>query len=217
MGGTGDAGHLAPVAEALGDEFTAVVYDRRGNSRSPPPAGWSETSVEEQAGDAAALLGVLGLAPAAVFGTSSGGVCALGLMLRHPGAVRGAILHEPSLYSALRRAQDFLSEVGAWDGLAPDVRERMIGYAGTFFGLERAPFAAWRPDEAGLRAVAIPVQLLVGEDSSRYFGEIAGWLAGRLGAQVRTVARTHTPYVDRPKELARTIRPFLRRVSRRED
>ena len=74
MGATGDAGHLAPVAEALADEFTALTYDRRGNSPSPPPAGWRATSVDEQADDAAALLGALGLAPAAVFGTSIGGV-----------------------------------------------------------------------------------------------------------------------------------------------
>ena len=240
VGATGDAGHLAPVAEALADEFTAVTYDRRGNSRSPPPAGWSATSVDEQADDAAALLGALGLAPAAVFGTSAGGVCALGLTLRHPEAVRGVILHEPSLYSVLRHPEETLSEIAAlvqeglaaggeagavaafwrhvggdaaWDGLAPDVRERMIANAGTFFGMERAPFAAWRPDDAALRAVAVPVQLLVGEESLPFFAEIVAWLVGPLGAEVGTAAGTHTPYVDRPGDLARTIRPLLRRVS----
>ena len=79
------------------DEFTVVTYDRRGNGRSPRPAGWLTTSPEEQADDAAALLDVLGLAPAAVFGTSSGGVFALEMVIRHPRSVLGAVLHEPAL------------------------------------------------------------------------------------------------------------------------
>jgi pimeloyl-ACP methyl ester carboxylesterase len=48
-GTTGDAGHFARVAAWLADEFTVVTYDRRGNSRSPRPAGWTQTSVPEQA------------------------------------------------------------------------------------------------------------------------------------------------------------------------
>jgi pimeloyl-ACP methyl ester carboxylesterase len=35
--------------------------------------------------------------PAAIFGTSSGGNFALCLLIGHPKAVRGAILHEPGL------------------------------------------------------------------------------------------------------------------------
>ena len=35
-----------------------VSYDRRGYSRSPRPADWTTTSVDEQADDAAALLRV---------------------------------------------------------------------------------------------------------------------------------------------------------------
>ncbi len=80
MGATGDAGHFETVAELLADEFTVLTYDRRANGRSPRPDGWAATSVDEHADDAAALLGALGLAPAAVFGTSSGGVFALGLL-----------------------------------------------------------------------------------------------------------------------------------------
>src|SRR5204863_7993059 len=78
MGATGDAGHFEKVADLLADEFTVLSYDRRGNGRSPAPHGWTRTSVEEQADDAAALLDALGLVPAAVFGTSSGAVFTLG-------------------------------------------------------------------------------------------------------------------------------------------
>jgi pimeloyl-ACP methyl ester carboxylesterase len=95
MGATGDCGHFERLAELLADEFTVVSYDRRGNGRSPRPDGWVTTSPEEQADDAAALLKALGLAPAAVFGTSSGANFALALVVRHPAVVRGALLHEP--------------------------------------------------------------------------------------------------------------------------
>ena len=54
-GSTGDAANFTRAAALLANEFTVVTYDRRGNSRSPRPAGWTTTSVGEQADDAAAL------------------------------------------------------------------------------------------------------------------------------------------------------------------
>jgi pimeloyl-ACP methyl ester carboxylesterase len=36
-GASGDGGYMQQLADALADEFTAVSYDRRGNSRSPRP------------------------------------------------------------------------------------------------------------------------------------------------------------------------------------
>src|SRR5918911_1990028 len=100
-GATGDAGHFARVADLLADEFTVVTYDRRGNSRSPRPAGWAATSTEEHADDAAALLRALDLTPAAVYGNSGGAIIATCLLVRPPQVGRGAILHEPPLLSAL--------------------------------------------------------------------------------------------------------------------
>jgi pimeloyl-ACP methyl ester carboxylesterase len=99
MGATGDGGHFDALADQLADEFMVVSYDRRGNGRSPVPDNWQTTSPEEQADDAAALLNALGTGPAAVFGTSSGGNFTLCMMIRHPGSVRGAILHEPGLFA----------------------------------------------------------------------------------------------------------------------
>src|SRR5512133_3649497 len=87
MGVTGVGGHFDQLADLLADEFTVITYDRRGNGRSRAPAGWTTTSPEEQADDAAALLEALGVGPAAVFGTSSGGNFALYLLIRHSDAV----------------------------------------------------------------------------------------------------------------------------------
>jgi pimeloyl-ACP methyl ester carboxylesterase len=96
-----DAGCYDGLADILAQDFTVVTYDRRGYSRSPRPQGWSQTSVEEQADDADALMATLGLAPATVFGSSSAGLIALDLAIRHADHLRGAILHESGIFSCL--------------------------------------------------------------------------------------------------------------------
>jgi len=73
-GSSGDAGNFTRAADLLADEYTVVTYDRRGNSRSQRPVGWTSTSVGEQADDAAALIKALELAPTVVFGASVGGL-----------------------------------------------------------------------------------------------------------------------------------------------
>lgn len=235
MGATGDAGHFATVADRLADEFTVVTYDRRGNSRSSRPPGWGSTTPEDQADDAAGLLRVLDLTPAAVFGTSSGAICALSLLIRHPELVRGAILHEAPLLSVLERGEELRAAVAQrveagvaaggppagleqfwrlvagdpnWEALEPGLRARMLGNAETFLGVERT-LESYRPDDATLAAVARPVQVLVSEQSLPVIAELSEWLALRLGVEVTRTAGTHTPYHDRPDELAETIRSFL--------
>lgn len=236
-GATGDAGHFERVAGFLADEFTVVTYDRRGNSRSPRPAGWDTTSTEEQADDAAGLIEALGLAPAAVFGTSGGAIIGLNLVIRHPEVVRGAILHEPPMMSALPRPEEVMGAIqeivegGMAKGgprvaveafvrfaagdenvekLSPELRERMLGNGETLFGTEFGAFESYRPDGA---TVEVPVQVMVGTDSAPFFGEAARWLAARLGVEVRALAGGHAPYFDRPEDVAKEIRPFLRQVS----
>ncbi len=136
MGMTGDAGHFETLAELLADEFTVVSYDRRGNGRSPRPAGWATTSPEEQADDAAALLDALGLTPAAVYGSSAGGVFALCLLIRHPEAVRGAVLRAASgpAHRAAARSSD-----------AARTERRRRGRRQGAAGLDRATDSHFRP------------------------------------------------------------------------
>ncbi len=101
-GGTGDSGHFDRVAPLLADEFTIVTYDRRGAARSSRPAGWTTTSMKEQADDAAALAEALGVIPVGVFGTSLGASITLELLIRHPLLVRSAVLHEPYVATVSR-------------------------------------------------------------------------------------------------------------------
>ena len=240
MGASGDAGHFDAIADLLCDEFMVVTYDRRGNGRSPAPAGWKTTSPEEQADDAAGLLAALVRSPAVVCGTSSGAVFALCLLARHPAAVRGAILHEPALFAflddldavraPLRARIGSAMETGgpeaatepwwryvggddAWDKLAPELRERMRASSETIFGIELGTYERYLPDDETLAAVAPRVRLLVSADGLPPYTEAARRLGQRLGRDVEITPGTHVAYHDHPIEFAQALRRLLRELT----
>jgi len=241
MGATGDGGHFEALADLLADEFTVITYDRRGYSRSPAPTGWTTTSAEEQADDAAALVDSLAVGPLAVFGTSSGGNFALWMLTRHPAIVRGAVLHDPGVYAvlddfdavrsplrevvrqsmaeggprlAVERSWQYIAGDDAWTQLSPALRERICASASTLFDVELGTYELSMQDDQALAAITIPVRVVVSADSLDFYAEIAERLSKRLGADVVTRPGRHGAYHDRPKELAETIRPFVREVSR---
>jgi pimeloyl-ACP methyl ester carboxylesterase len=240
MGATGDGGHFDAVADLLADEFTVITYDRRGNGRSPAPAGWETTSPGEQAEDAAALLDALGTGPAAIFTTSSGANHALCLMVRHPARVRGVIMHEPGLYAladdfeavraplralvqeameaggppaAVERFWGYMCGDAGWSRLAPALRERLRATASTLFAVELGTYELYLPDDETLAALAAPVGLLVSEEGLPVFAEIARRLGKRLGVGVAATPGGHDAYHEYPDELAAAVRPFLRKAS----
>jgi pimeloyl-ACP methyl ester carboxylesterase len=241
MGATGDGGHFDALADVLADQFTVISYDRRGNGRSPVPAGWRTTSAEEQADDASALLDALGTGPAAVFGTSSGGTFALCLLVRHPDLVRGAILHEPGLYALVddfdavrapvRALVEEAKEIGGpsaaverfwcyivedddgWNRLAPALRARIRATASTLFEVELGTYELYLPDEQTMASLAAPVRLLVSADGLPFFAEIADRLGKRLGVAVATTPGRHDGYHEHPSAFADALRPFLREFS----
>jgi pimeloyl-ACP methyl ester carboxylesterase len=241
MGATGDGGAFERFAHCLADEFTAITYDRRGNGRSPRPPGWDTTSPEEQAGDAAGLLDALGLAPAAVFGTSSGAIFALDLLIHHPQSTRGAVLHEPALFplfdhphemrdrltalisegmksggrpAALEAFIRFVAGDANWERLRASLGERLPASAETYFGVESGSFDSYLPEDEALAAIAAPVQVLVSDGSPAPFAQAAGRLAESLGVEITRTPGTHFPYLDHPDEVAQTVKPFLREISR---
>lgn len=237
-GAGGDAGQYERLAARLSGSWTVVTYDRRGNSRSPQPAGNSPTTAEEQADDAIALLEALRLTPGVVLGNSLGAVIALSAALRAPSAVSRLVLHEPALMgvladpdAAMAAVQPVIAEgmaagglrggaeaffrfadAAAFGCLPPDVRERMLGNAGVLFGSEFGVLASWQPDPADVAALTVPVTVLVGADSrAPAFREAATWLARHTQAPVVPAPGGHLGFAEQPDAFAGLLRAQLGR------
>jgi pimeloyl-ACP methyl ester carboxylesterase len=233
-GTPGDAGQFAAVSDELAMDHLVIAYDRRGTSRSAAPSGWSETTVTEQAEDAATVLSLVGVSSALVFGTSNGAAVALELALRQPARVSRAILHEMPLLSVLDDPSPVVSAIGSVIGPAmetggpraaldaflrfafgdaivetwpPVFRERMLENAEMALSIELPAFQAYRPDAERLAACQVPVTVLVGqEEQVPFFHEAASWLADRLGTTVGAAPDAHGPQFSAPAQLAATIR-----------
>src|SRR5437870_1959850 len=193
QGATGDGGTFRKVAQRLSDQFTVVTYDRRGNSRSPPPKGWRATSMREQADDAAGLIKALGISRAAIFGTSGGALILLQLVASHPEVLRRAIVHEPAMLANMPGSEDmvkglrtfleenltkggprhvleqFLPQVAgetAFNNLEPELRERMLGNADVLVNLEMSAFASYAADINRLLRVGVALLVAAGSDNA---------------------------------------------------
>ena len=232
-GGGSDSGTLARLADHLARDFMVVAYDRRGLSRSPRPKDWQQTSIAEQAEDAAALLRALGVAPAAVVGASLGALIALELLLQHPDLVWRAslldpgpsdsaipdrrermVLPEPARAAMARGDSEaafeaLMRDLDLWDALDPATRQRLLGNAQVFFTYETPLLQSYGPDDALLGANRVPVQVGAGEGTPPVFREMAEWLASRLNVRVEKYPGGHAAASNHPDEVARVIRPFL--------
>lgn len=90
------------VADALGDGYRSIRYDRRGFGATGGPAvPWSQ-----HVHDAAALIETVVGGPAVVIGNSGGGVLALQLAHRRPELVAALVLAEPAWHTALTPSID---------------------------------------------------------------------------------------------------------------
>lgn len=191
-GAVGDAGQWSAVAEGLADEYTVLSYDRRANSRSPRPAGWSTTTIDEQADDAAALVSALDLGPVAACGNSMGALVLISLSLRFPELLRGAVFHEPPFVAvtsapevtakaiedvvaagmtaggprgAVEVFQRWVAGDDAYDSFAPDFRARLLGDGEVLFGVEVGPALSYLPAERDLADLGIPCAVTSGADN----------------------------------------------------
>lgn len=242
QGGLGDGGFFERVAQLLSDGFTTIIYDRRGNSRSPRPNGWQTTSMDEQADDAAALLSALDLAPAAIYGTSSGAAIGLNLVIRYPDLVRGALLHEPGLMAALPDPHVFIAQVmpiieqamarggpraaveafvrtvggdAAYERMPADLRERIVNN-GELMNIEM-PLNEYLPSQTELASIKCPVEVLVGTQSPPPLMEMSRWLAAALNAPTRRISAGHAPQLEQPQALAEELRSWLAHLDQLED
>ena len=239
-GGSVDSSHYVAVADRLADEFRIVTFDRRGNGRSPRPPGWYATSIAEQADDVAGLIEALGIAPCTVWAGSLGGVILLELLLRRPGLVSAAMVHEPPLFGVLddgeqlaaallasaARAvrEDTVAEafgiharqsVGdAFERLPTDARERMFANAEVFFDLEIPALVDYRTASAARALRRIDIPLCVMADANNVGAppvRSARWLAETLRAEFRDLPGGHMPYATEPDSAAAAIRAALDR------
>ena len=232
-GADGDAEVFSRPAELLKEEFTVLNYDRRGYSRSLRPDHYAGTTVIEHADDAAALLEVLDLAPATVWGNSSGAIIALSLVLRHPQSVTRAFLHEPPLAAGMRdhsATESFLLEAtkngkipflkmlmgeSLYEGLPADYRGRLEA-DDTWIRYEFGNFESYRPSDEELAGAERPLVVLHGVETLPFFGEVCDWLGSRANCEVVELPGNHAIHYERPDEVAKTIRRFVAREQREQ-
>lgn len=102
QGGLSEAGATDQLADALGQHYTVISYDRRGLSRSVVYRDPEPVTMATHADDAATLLAALTSEPARVIGPSIGAVIGLSLAVRHPDRVAFLVAHEPPMTSLVR-------------------------------------------------------------------------------------------------------------------
>jgi len=201
----GSARNFRPQVRALRDRYRVIVYDARGHARSEAPAEACAYSPEALASDLERVWAEhAGAAPAVVGGLSLGAGIALRFALHAPERVRGLVLLAPPPAAEQRgtgwavdfaRAieQEGLEAAGerfAWgerSGLDPAaaalVRQGFLEHpAQALAHLLRGVLDAWptwEEQEPALRALRVPVLLVVGERDARSL-PMARALAGVL-------------------------------------
>lgn len=109
-GANGDANVFPPLADRLAETCQVATYDRRGFTRSvlDGPQDYARR-LRTDADDAMRLISHLSDRPATVFGTSSGAVIALQLLLDHPQVVKTVIPFEPAAMRLLPDGQQWIA------------------------------------------------------------------------------------------------------------
>ncbi|WP_217921541.1 alpha/beta fold hydrolase [Miltoncostaea oceani] len=227
-----DAGMLSAQADALAAAgYRVISYDRRGTGGSGRD-GWPGNGADQHADDAAALLEALDARPATVLGLSSGGVVALALAARHPGAVHRVLAWEPPASGVLPGAAAANAAIlepveahlrrhpGDYPGAQAILLTYILGFPVTVddpaFAAARAnaeamvrddPSITLRPFTAAeLRAA--PVTVAVGDAPNELVGAAVARLA-ELGAGAPTVVEgaPHEVHLSDPSVLAALVGP----------
>ncbi len=165
----------------------AIAYDRRGYGDSGAPEPYTRTTVTEQAEDLAGLVEALDAAPALLVGADFGALVVLDVLLRHPGAARGAVLVDPPLHQFAPEATEALSA------------ERLALEEALRDGGPGEAVARW------LGPAADPARVVAARRSARAFFADYGGLATlplsradlrRLTAPIAVVGRGGEPLLD---------------------
>lgn len=200
-----DARAWTGLADALGDGVRTIAYDRRGYGDSGAPEPYEQTTVQEQAEDARALLTALGAGggDAVAVGEGFGALVVLDLLVRLPALLRGAVLVAPPLnqFSATAAAvlseQRLLLETALRDGgpasaveaWRPGADARTSAAHRAFFA-DFGGLASWPVTRRELRAIAVPVAIVTDGATPPHVVESADALAQLLPATRRVEAAT---------------------------
>jgi pimeloyl-ACP methyl ester carboxylesterase len=194
------------MAEALASGARAIAYDRRGYGDSGAPEPYERTTVEEQAEDAAALLGALDAVPAVVCGRDFGALVCLDLCKRHTRLVRAAVLLDAPVLQFSAAAAEILSDeraaleqalrdggpergVDAWldaRGEPADSQRRewaRADHAAVF--ADYGGLATWPVTRGELRGLGMPLAVLTSQAAPGPIVEAADALAGLAPAARR--------------------------------
>ena len=202
-----DGSFFAQAADILKNKYRVIVYDRRGYGESDDG---DDRSVEAQAKDAASVLEKHGASCAWILGNSAGGLIAAELALERPDLVKGLVLLEPSLVfdeasraliaewnselngyvreGRIKKALPAFSRVmgvpaGKSSVGSMEEMKRTYKNLSAFMHGELNDIQSYRPDEESMRALGVPVRVIVTEDgkdsifasTSRAGAEILGW------------------------------------------
>ncbi|MET9449345.1 alpha/beta fold hydrolase [Streptomyces cinerochromogenes] len=215
----GGAGHpmgLGPLTERLATRFTVVTYDPLGLAHGRLGAPVAEQRVADWSEGARRVLEEVlpAGASASVFGTSSGGIAVLDLLLRHPGRLAHVVAHEPPCVTVLpdgaaRRAEliDQLDGPGR-----PPAEGDSATPTGVFLGRVLRPFTAYVP-----AAAPPPGRLTIAAGTGsrgQLLHRTAEFLAGRLGCACAEFPGGHLGTLDHPVEFADALTETLRSSAR---
>lgn len=220
------------LAEALANQFTSLIYDRRGRGESTDTWPYE---VAREVEDIEALIDANG-GSAYLFGMSSGAVLALEAAVALKHKVRGLVMYEPPIDPA-RSASDYREDHAAMAKLAAEDRgeDMMAGFMSAVMppeavaGFRQSP--AWPPFAAvGLtiehdyrvladaresdhppqrwQELVAPVLVLDGDASFPFMNAGADWVASGLSNVTRMTLAGQSHDFD-PKVLGPEVGRFL--------
>ncbi|MFZ2057869.1 MAG: alpha/beta hydrolase [Acidimicrobiales bacterium] len=172
QGGGGDADGSDGLAEALGDRYTVVAYDRRGLSRSSIDDSSAPAEVRTHSDDASRLLAALSDEPAYVFGSSMGALIGLDLVAAHPEQVRLLVAHEaPAAQlldepecTQLKEQQRDVEATFEREGLFPAM-QKFLAIAGGFADDPEAEVKVQRPTGERMAQHGTNLQFFLAHDA----------------------------------------------------
>jgi len=232
---------LRPLVEeeSLAGRYKLILYHRRGVAGSDDVA--APFTIKDQAADARALLGELGVERAHIVGHSYGAAIALQLAADAPEVVHTlALLEAPSVVvpSAAQvveamepvgqrfasgdkegAADDFLTAMGGagyrepLDRLLPGSFEQAVGDADALFTAEFPALGEWGFSAQDAKRIDVPVLRVVGENSIPWFGESDALLGEWLPNSERSTLPGvgHFLQMEDPQSVAESLATFFAR------